>query len=138
MNGQINIPEDAVRVKLSVNPELLKSKIPVYISLPVFRRPVVQYFTPFDVTAHAGASKDKKATISVDEFIFAFDAINPDLVEGKQRSEYVTDLEKFIDDGTIIVQYVKCPGEESPDGEHLFEEKDGKQICKYCFMEKSN
>ncbi len=112
MSEQNTIPEGTYRVKLSVDAKTLAGKKPVYIAVPVFSKPVIQSYKPFNITEQSESSEDHTASITVDEFKAAYDYVNPKEVEGKERSEYQTILEKFIADGVISVKYVDENDEE--------------------------
>ena len=112
MSEQISIPEGTYFVNLSVDTKTFASGKPVYISLPVYAKPVVQNFRPFNITEQSESSADHSTDITVDEFRASYDFIDPKEVEGKERSEYQTELEKLIEEGIVSVKYLDENGEE--------------------------
>lgn len=135
MNGSINIPEEAQHIKMIVRSDVSAKRQPVYIALPIFEKPVVKKFQAFNVTEQAESDNMNAMGVTVDEFKAAFDFANLDgkdadgndirtvdeqgVVHTKERSEYRTELEKFIDDGVLSLKFYKLAPKENGEWEYV-------------------
>lgn len=108
----MNKPANAVQAKITINKKVYEDKTPVYVTIPVYAKPVVEKRIPLNLTAQATNSNDRSVVMSIDQWEEAYEFIDPKIVEGKERSEYKTEVEKAIEDGIISVTFLDAEGEE--------------------------
>lgn len=109
----MNKPANAVQAKITINKRVYDNKTPVYVTIPVYAKPVVEKRIPLNLTAQATNSDDRSVVMSIDQWEEAYEFIDPKTIEGRERSEYKTDVEKAIEEGIISVTFLDAEGEEA-------------------------